>query len=151
MIIGDLGFKRRYAGMKAYVRSKLANIIFTYETVRRLGESGIRVNALHPGHVATDIWRTNFSFVGPALKRVMGLFALTPCEGADNSIYLASSPEVEGVTGKYYVKREPVQSSPPSYDEEIAKRLSEISEILTSIAHTSSGANYQTISIKSGA
>jgi NAD(P)-dependent dehydrogenase (short-subunit alcohol dehydrogenase family) len=151
MNFGDMRFKRGYVRMKAYARSKLANILFTYETVRRLRESGIRVNALHPGHVATDIWRTNFSFVGPALKRVMGLFALTPKEGADNSIYLASPPEVEGVTGKYFVKREPVQSSPLSYDEEIAKRLWEINENLTSIAQTSSGANHQTISIQSGA
>jgi short-subunit dehydrogenase len=116
-----------------------------------LGESGVTVNTLHPGHVATDIWRTNFSFIGPALKRVMGLFALTPEQGADNSIYLASSPEVEGVTGKYFFKREPVQSSPISYDEEIAKRLWEISENLTSMTSPESGAQHQNISIRSGA
>ncbi len=147
----DLGFKRGYAGMKAYARSKLANVLFTYETVRRLAGSGVTVNALHPGHVATDIWRTNFSFIGPALKRVMGLFALTPEQGADNTIYLASSPEVEGVTGKYFFKREPVQSSPISYDEEIAKRLWEISENLTSMKSAESGAQHQYISIQSGA
>ncbi|MGB3700028.1 MAG: SDR family NAD(P)-dependent oxidoreductase, partial [Anaerolineales bacterium] len=67
MNFDDLGFKRGYAGMKAYARSKLANVLFTYEAVRRLGESGVTINALHPGHVATDIWRTNFSFIGPAL------------------------------------------------------------------------------------
>ncbi len=147
----DLCFKRRFVGMKAYARSKLANILFTYESVRRLGESSITVNALHPGHVATDIWRTNFSIVGPALKRVMGLFALTPEEGADNSIYLATSQDVAGVTGKYFVKREPAQSSSLSYDEELAKRLWEVSEDLTSIAQTGSGARHQTISIQSGA
>jgi NAD(P)-dependent dehydrogenase (short-subunit alcohol dehydrogenase family) len=151
MDFDDLGFKRGYVGMKAYARSKLANILFTYETVKRLGESGVTVNALHPGHVATDIWRTNFSFVGPALKRIMGLFALTPEEGADNTIYLASSPNVAGVTGKYFVKREPFQSSLISYDEEIAKKLWEISEDLTAIAQTGSGAHHQTISIQSGA
>jgi NAD(P)-dependent dehydrogenase (short-subunit alcohol dehydrogenase family) len=147
MNFDDLGFKRGYAGMKAYARSKLANILFTYETVRRLAECGVTVNALHPGHVATDIWRTNFSFIGPALKRVMGLFALTPEQGADNTIYLASSPEVEGITGKYFVRREPVQSSPISYDEEIAKRLWEISENLISMKSTKSGAQHQYISI----
>jgi NAD(P)-dependent dehydrogenase (short-subunit alcohol dehydrogenase family) len=147
----DLCFKRGFVGMKAYARSKLANILFTYESVRRLGESSITVNALHPGHVATDIWRTNFSIVGPALKRVMGLFALTPEEGADNSIYLATSQDVAGVTGKYFVKREPAQSSSLSYDEELAKRLWEVSEDLTSIAQTGSGARHQTISIQSGA
>jgi len=151
MDFNDLCFERRYVGMKAYARSKLANIFFTYELVRRLDEGGVTVNALHPGHVATDIWRTNFSIIGPALKRVMGLFALSPAEGADNTIYLASSTEVEGVSGKYFVKRKPVQSSPLSYDEDIAKRLWEISEDLTSIAQTGSGAHHQTISIQSGA
>lgn len=146
----DLGFKRGYAGMKAYARSKLANVLFTYEAVRRLGESGVTVNALHPGHVATDIWRTNFSIIGPALKRIMGLFALTPEQGADNSIYLASSPEVEGVTGKYFVMREPAESSPVSYDQEIARKLWEISENLTSISQSDSGVYQDQISIQSG-
>jgi hypothetical protein len=77
----------------------------------------------------------------------MGLFALTPEQGADNTIYLASSPEVEGITGKYFVRREPVQSSPISYDEEIAKRLWEISENLISMKSTKSGAQHQYISI----
>ena len=146
----DLGFKRGYAGMKAYARSKLANVLFTYEAVRRLGESGVTVNVLHPGHVATDIWRTNFSIIGPALKRIMGLFALTPEQGADNSIYLASSPEVEGVTGKYFVMREPAESSPVSYDQEIARKLWEISENLTSISQSDSGVYQDQISIQSG-
>jgi short-subunit dehydrogenase len=150
MDFDDLCFRRGYVGMKAYARSKLANILFTYELVRRFPESGTTFNALHPGHVATDIWRTNFSFIGPALKKVMGLVALSPEEGADNTIYLASSPDVAGVTGKYFVKREPAQSSPLSYDEDIAKRLWEISEDLTSIAQTGSGAHHQTISIQSG-
>ena len=150
MNFDDLGFKRGYAGMKAYARSKLANVLFTYEAVRRLGESGVTINALHPGHVATDIWRTNFSFIGPALKRIMGLFALTPEQGADNSIYLASSPEVEGVTSKYFVEREPIQSAPLSYDEEIAKKLWEISENLTSIPQSDTGVQQHQISIQTG-
>ena len=133
MELDDLDFKRGFSGMKAYGRSKLANIMFTYEIARRLAGGNVTVNALHPGHVATDIWRTNFSIFGPALKWVMILFSLSPQEGADNSIYLASSPEVEGVTGKYFVKREPAQSSPTSYDEGLAQRLWETSEKLTSI------------------
>jgi NAD(P)-dependent dehydrogenase (short-subunit alcohol dehydrogenase family) len=127
----DLGFQRGYAGMKAYARSKLANILFTYELSRRLEGTCVTANALHPGHVATDIWRTNFSFAGPALKWVMGFFAMTPEQGADNSIYLASSPDVEGVTGKYFVRREPAESSPTSCEEETAQRLWAISENLT--------------------
>jgi NAD(P)-dependent dehydrogenase (short-subunit alcohol dehydrogenase family) len=120
--------------MRAYARSKLATILFTYELARRLAGSEVTVNALHPGQVATDIWKTNFPLIGPALKWVMGLSALTPEQGADNSVYLASSPDVDGVTGQYFVKREPVTSSPLSYDKEVAQRLWQVSENLTALA-----------------
>ena len=129
----DLGFEKGYFGMKAYSRSKLANILFTYELDRRLEGTGITVNALHPGHIATDIWKTNFGLIGPALKRIMGLFSLTPEEGAENSIYLATSPEVEGIHGKYFIKNEPAQSSPSSHDKEISQRLWKLSAALTSL------------------
>lgn len=133
MDFDDLGFAKGYFGMKAYGRSKLANILFTYELARRLNNSNITVNALHPGHVATDIWKTNFKIIGPVLKWFMGLIALTPEEGADNSIYLASSTNLEGITGKYFVKREPVESSPISYDEGVAQKLWDVSSELTKI------------------
>lgn len=133
MDFDDLGFERSYFGMKAYARSKLANLLFTYELARRLAGSGVTVNAVHPGGVATDIWRTNFPVLGPAIKWVMSLFALTPEEGADTLIYLASSPDVEGVTGKYFVEREAIASSPLSYDEQVAARLWEVSEELTAV------------------
>ena len=133
MDFDDLGFERSYFGMKAYARSKLANLLFTYELARRLAGSGVTVNAVHPGPVATDIWRTNFPVLGPAIKWVMSLFALTPEEGADTLIYLASSPEVEGVTGTYFVEREAIASSPLSYDEQVAARLWEVSEQLTAV------------------
>jgi NAD(P)-dependent dehydrogenase (short-subunit alcohol dehydrogenase family) len=129
----DLGFQHGYFSFKAYARSKLANVLFTYELARRLGADRVTVNALHPGHVATDIWKTNFSVFGPPLKWIMGFFSLTPAQGADNSIYLASAPDVEGITGKYFVKREAVQSAPISYDEKVTRRLWELSESLTSI------------------
>ena len=127
----DLEMNKGYFGMKAYGRSKLANILFTYELARRLQGSGVTANALHPGHVATDIWKNDFGLFGPALKWFMSQIALSPEEGAENSIYLASSPEATGVTGKYFIKREPVKSSPTSYDEEIAQRLWDISDNLT--------------------
>jgi retinol dehydrogenase 12 len=132
MNFDDLEFKKSFFGMKAYGRSKLANILFTYELARRLENTTVAVNALHPGHVATDIWKTSFPLIGPALKWIISKFALSPEQGADNSIYLATSPEVEGVTGKYFDKREPIESSPISYDENIAQRLWEISEKITS-------------------
>jgi hypothetical protein len=81
----------------------------------------------------------------------MGLFALSPEEGADNTIYLASSPEVIGVSGKYFVKREPVESSPLSYDQDIAKKLWETSENLTSFTRSKPGIQHQNLSMQSGA
>jgi NAD(P)-dependent dehydrogenase (short-subunit alcohol dehydrogenase family) len=128
--LDDLEFNKGYFGMKAYARSKLANILFTYELAGRLDNGAVTVNALHPGHVATDIWKTNFPLIGPVLKWVMGLIAISPKEGADNSIYLASSPQIHGVTGKYFVKRVETPSSPLSRDKGLAQMLWERSENL---------------------
>ncbi|GAH03437.1 unnamed protein product, partial [marine sediment metagenome] len=133
----DLEYKRRYFGMKAYARSKLANILSTYELARRLEGSTVTVNALHPGHIATDIWRTNFSVIGPLLKWIIGFFAITPEEGAKTSIYLASSTEVESVTGRFFIGREVVKSSPMSYDQNLAHQLWLVSERLTGQAASS--------------
>jgi NAD(P)-dependent dehydrogenase (short-subunit alcohol dehydrogenase family) len=126
----DLGFRRGYFGMRAYARSKLANILFTYELARRLQGSGVTANAVHPGQVATDIWRTNFPLIGPLIQGAIRLTGLTPEQGADTLIYLAASPEVEGVSGKYFVRRKAVRSSPLSYDEAVARRLWQVSEEL---------------------
>ena len=133
MNFADLEYNHFYFGFLAYARSKLANLLFTYELDRRLADTDISVNALHPGHVATNIFRTNFSIFGPLLKKIMGLFSLTPEKGAQTSIYLASSQEVEGISGKYFIKQEPIPASPLSYDLELAKELWEQSERLTSI------------------
>ena len=130
--LNDLNFEKSYFGFAAYARSKLANILFTYELAHRLAGSGVTVNALHPGGVATNIFSTDFSIFGPLIKGVVSLFTLTPTQGADNTIYLASSPDVEGVTDKYFVKRAAVPSSPTSYYKDLAKRLWEVSEKLTS-------------------
>jgi retinol dehydrogenase-12 len=131
MDLNDLELKNFYFGFSAYGRSKLANVLFTYELSRRLTDSGVTVNALHPGGVATNIFSTDFSIFGPAIKWIVGRFTLTPEQGADNTIYLATSPEVEGVTGKYFVKRKAVTSAPISYDEKLARQLWEISEKIT--------------------
>jgi retinol dehydrogenase 12 len=127
----DLEMKRGYFSMKAYARSKLANLLFTYELARRIPAEKITINALHPGHVATDIWRTNFPLVGSVLKWVMGFIAISPEKGSETSIYLASSPEVAGTTGAYYDKRQSIESSPLSRDEELAGQLWEVCEGLT--------------------
>lgn len=131
MDFDNLGFQHGYFGMKAYARSKLANILFTYELDRRLGKSGVTVNAVHPGQVTTDIWRTNFSIFGPMVQWLISLNALTAEEGAQPLIYLASSPEAEGISGKYFNRMKAEPSSKISYDEAVAHRLWGESERLT--------------------
>jgi NAD(P)-dependent dehydrogenase (short-subunit alcohol dehydrogenase family) len=130
--LNDLNMDKFYFGTTAYGRSKLANVLFTYELVRRLGDQKITVNALHPGRIGTDIFKADFSTIGPLIKWIVARVSLTPEAGADNTIFLATSAEVEGVTGKYFVKHDAVPSSPLSYDEDLAKRLWEVSEKLTS-------------------
>jgi NAD(P)-dependent dehydrogenase (short-subunit alcohol dehydrogenase family) len=126
----DLAFRRGYFGMCAYARSKLANLLFAYELARRLESTDITVNAVHPGHVASDIWKTNFGVFGPTLKWFISLFARTPEQGAETLIYLASSDEVAGISGRYFVDRQMVDSSPGSYDIEVAQALWRVSEEL---------------------
>ena len=123
----DLELRKFYNPMQAYGRSKLANILFTYELARRMAGTGISSNALTPGRVATDIWKKVNRWLTPLINPVMQRIAQTPLEGAQTSIYLATSPEVEGISGKYYADKSPVRSSSVSYDVEAAQRLWEIS------------------------
>lgn len=131
--LDDLNFDRFYFGFWAYGRSKLANILFTYELARRLKDEPVTVNALHPGRVGTDIFKTDFSIFGTPLKWLISRVSLTPEQGADNTIYLATSPNVEGITGKYFVKREVARSSQESYDLDLASRLWETSKRITGL------------------
>jgi NAD(P)-dependent dehydrogenase (short-subunit alcohol dehydrogenase family) len=114
------------SGMAAYGQSKLAMILFTYEIARRLQDSGVTVNAVHPGLVASNMYRSSGGLVRVA-EPFVKLMGKTPEEGADTVIYLAASTEVEGISGKYFVNRHPFASSPASYDEASAQRLWEIS------------------------
>ncbi|HEV2580918.1 MAG TPA: SDR family oxidoreductase [Ktedonobacteraceae bacterium] len=114
---------RGYRPMRAYGQSKLALVLFTYELARRLEGSGVTVNALHPGFVSTNIAQSGIGPIGRAAARLIFLRGITPEEGAKTSIYLASSPEVEGVTGKYFVKSIPRRSVEVSYDEALQRRL----------------------------
>jgi NAD(P)-dependent dehydrogenase (short-subunit alcohol dehydrogenase family) len=127
----DIQATRGYRGMQVYGRSKLANIYFTTELARRLEGTGVTVNALHPGTVATGYARDGDARGWLAIGVKIGKpFFLSPERGARTSIYLASSPEVEGVTGKYFVKCKPRQPSKAARDDEAARRLWEISEQL---------------------
>jgi retinol dehydrogenase 14 len=127
MDFSDLMFKKKYSALKVYSASKLANILFTYELARRLKGTGVTANALHPG-----LAKTRFGKSGSSGLKV-GLSLLTPImisakKGALTTIYLASSPEVETVSGKYFVKCKPKASNKLSYDKDIAKQLWDISE-----------------------
>lgn len=133
MDFGDLQGRRRYTGWRAYGRSKLANLLFTYELARRLKGTSVTANALHPGLVGTNLLANNGRF-GALLKAFLGFRGTSPKEGAQTVVYLASSPEVNGVTGQYYVKQKPLQSSEASYDTGAARRLWEVSAELTGLS-----------------
>lgn len=131
----DLHLRQGYGlgGFRAYSQSKLANILFTYELARRLAGSGVTANAMHPGFVATGFGHNNPGLMSAVVK-LLHRFALTPEQGADTLVYLATAPEVEGVTGQYFEKRRAVRSSAVSYDESVARRLWEVSESLVGLA-----------------
>src|SRR5690242_8009629 len=130
----DLNAKNSWgmAGMSAYSNSKLENIMFTYELARRLEGTGVTANVLHPGLVNTGFNKNNGGLMRIAM-RLISPFSLTPEQGADTIIYLASSPEVEGVSGKYWDKRKAVKSIDASYDISAQQRLWAVSADMTGI------------------
>jgi len=129
----DLQAERGYSGQRAYSQSKLANVMFTYELARRLEGTGVTATVLHPGVV-----RTNFGSEDPArlmrpLIWAVRPFMKTPKRGAHTSIYLASSPEVEGINGRYFANCKPRRSAERSYDREAAARLWRVSAALVAL------------------
>lgn len=134
MDFDDLEGRRRYRGWTAYGRSKLANLLFTYELARRLDGSGITANALHPGFVASEFGKNNGGFMRAAMSIAQRLGGITVEEGARTSVYLAASGEVQGVTGKYFEKCRQQESSAASHDRDSMSRLWEISEKMTGLA-----------------
>ena len=121
-----------YNSVVAYGQSKLANVLFTYELARRLEGTGVTTNALHPGVVATNIANNGLSFFTFFFK-LFSPFFKNPKAGANTSVYLATSPEVAGVTGKYFADSKERASSSISHDREAAKKLWDISCTLTGI------------------
>jgi retinol dehydrogenase-14 len=128
----DLQGEKKWSSMKALSQSKLGNFLFTYELARRLEGTGVTVNVMHPGGVKTELGKGQGGFFGFMMK-MMRPFMLTPEQGADTLVWLASSPEVEGVTGRYFVKRKEAKSSARSHDKELAARLWKVSAELTGL------------------
>src|SRR5580698_5344598 len=118
----DLQSAKGYGGLKVYGRSKLANILFTRELARRLAGTSVTANCLHPGVVATRFGESSGGFAGLLIPFLRPFF-ISPDAGADTIIYLASSPDVVGMTGGYFVKRKLVEPSAAARDDTAAKRL----------------------------
>lgn len=122
----DLGQAAHYRWMRVYGTSKLANVLFTYELARRLEGSGVTVNCLHPGAVATGLGHNNGRWA-VLVTRLLAPFFRTPRQGADTAIWLASAPEAAGEHGRYFVKRRAKRTSKPTYDPALARRLWDVS------------------------
>jgi retinol dehydrogenase 14 len=115
MDFDDLQETKGYSAMKSYSQSKLAQVLFTYELSKKLEGTGVTVNAVHPGVVRTR-WGDEGGSLGIGI-RLARPFMISPAKGAETALYLASSPEVDGITGKYWYKKKETQSSKESYDE----------------------------------
>jgi retinol dehydrogenase-14 len=123
MPFDDLQFEKGgYGVMRAYARSKLANVLFTAELARRLTGSGVTANCLHPGTVATNIWSHAPWYAQPLLAAAKP-FMISAAKGADTIVHLAASPEVEGQTGGYYEGNRRVLPSRLAQDDVVAKAL----------------------------
>ena len=130
----DLQNRRGYFGMNVYNQSKLCNVLFTHELARRLAGTRITVNALHPGVVATNFFLNN-GLLGQFARPIINLISIRPEDGAKTTLYLATSPKVEGVTGKYFDDHQrEVAASKASYDRTAQLRLWQVSEQLTGLA-----------------
>jgi len=132
----NLQGERNYSGQQAYSQSKLANVMFSYQLARRLEGTGVTATAAHPGVVATSFGAEDHAAHLGIMIRVARPLMKTPSQGALTPVYLASSPEVEGVTGQYFAHRKPKASSKASYDTAAAARLWQASAALTGLTAT---------------
>ena len=140
----DLQGQRNYSGQRAYNQSKLANVMFSYELARRLEGTGVTATVLHPGVVRTGFGAEDPSPFWKVFIPLTRPFMKTPADGAQTPIYLASSPNVEGVTGTYFADRKPKATNKVSYDTTAAARLWQVSAELTHIAARGSNATSST-------
>ena len=128
----NLQFEKHYRTWKAYSQSKTALILLTYEFARRLNSSRITFNCLHPGAVKSNITR-DYKGIIKIFTRLIFSFAKSPEKGSETSIYLASSPNVENISGKYFIDKKEAISSSITYDESIAQKLWDVCTVLTNL------------------
>jgi NAD(P)-dependent dehydrogenase (short-subunit alcohol dehydrogenase family) len=132
----DLQSERSFRGMRSYLRTKLCNMLFTHELARRLLGTGVTANSLHPGgrpvrtRIALDGDTHGLFAIG---ARISGPLLLSPAKGAETTVYLASSPDAEGRTGEYWVRRRPKRPSRAALDDESARRLWDVSAQLAGL------------------
>src|SRR6266581_1226830 len=119
----DLQSARNYSGQRAYSQSKLANIMFTNELARRLEGTGVTASSVHPGVVRTNFGAEDQAWLFTVVSRVVLPFLKTPAQGAQTSIYLASSPDVDGVTGQFFANRKLKIANKVAYDTDLMARL----------------------------
>jgi retinol dehydrogenase 14 len=131
----DLQGERNYSGQRAYSQSKLANVMFTYELARRLEGTGVTATVLHPGVVRTSFGAEDQAAHLAVLIRMAGPFMKTAAQGAVTPVYLASSPQVEGVTGRYFANRKPKAAAKTAYDTTAAARLWQVSADLAEVRY----------------
>jgi len=136
IVFDDLQGTAEYSGKRAYSASKLANVMFTYELARRLEGTGVTATVLHPGVVRTNFGADDPAGLIKAMLPLVRLFMKTPAAGAATTIYLASSVELEGATGRYFANRKPKTSSRVSYDTAAAARLWKVSTALVGLTTT---------------
>ena len=130
----NLGFERGgYRIMRAYARSKLANVLFAAELSRRLAGTGVTSNSLHPGGVNTNIWSGAPAYMKPFITLLLKPFLISAKEGGDTIVQLAADPALDGVTGKYFEKKRPVAPAPLAEDKALARRLWEVSARLVKL------------------
>ncbi|MBX2996984.1 MAG: SDR family oxidoreductase [Caldilineaceae bacterium] len=132
----DLQSQRKYSSFPVYAKSKLENVLFTVELARRLEGTGVTVNALHPGFVRTNFGgnSTGNGIVTLLFRLFVKFFAISPDKGAETSIYLATSPDVEGVTGQYFDKKKAAEPASQAKNMETARRLWQESERLAGLS-----------------
>ena len=119
----DLQATKGYSAIRAYGRSKLCNILFTRELARRWAGQGVTANCLHPGFVATRFGDSSGGLLSGVVRVAKTLFAITPQKGAETIVYLASSPDVDAISGEYFYKCRPATPTAGGRDDEAAKRL----------------------------